>query len=237
MLFVMAMYQSKKYFHKFIFAVITCMMYPSGSTGNKYVSNSVTFALSTYNYHRIFATDTLVKFKITAEVSGSRYTNGSHSETQSGTSVLITEQKKLTLIGNDGFAITIGSTNQFTVQEIADELVMKFKGKMDIPGVLLSGIGFSAGGGTDMWGKTHTDYDVVFLGFPIWWYRAPKIINTFLESYDFSGKTIILFATSGGSPLGKSADYLKGSCSATTIIKNGKIFSNHASEKELAEWV
>jgi flavodoxin len=81
------------------------------------------------------------------------------------------------------------------------------------------------------------DYDVVFLGFPIWWYRAPKIINTFLESYDFSGKTIILFATSGGSPLGKSADYLKGSCSATTIIKNGKIFSNHASEKELAEWV
>lgn len=155
MLFVMAMYQSKKYFHKFIFAVITCMMYPSGSTGNKYVSNSVTFALSTYNYHRIFATDTLVKFKITAEVSGSRYTNGSHSETQSGTSVLITEQKKLTLIGNDGFAITIGSTNQFTVQEIADELVMKFRGKMDIPGVLLSGIGFSAGGGTDMWGKTH----------------------------------------------------------------------------------
>ncbi|HJC42939.1 MAG TPA: NAD(P)H-dependent oxidoreductase, partial [Candidatus Mediterraneibacter gallistercoris] len=46
-------------------------------------------------------------------------------------------------------------------------------------------------------------YDRIFVGFPIWWYTAPTIINTFLESYDFSGKTIILFATSGGSGLGK----------------------------------
>lgn len=49
------------------------------------------------------------------------------------------------------------------------------------------------------------DYDVIFLGFPIWWYVAPTIVNTFLESYDFSGKTIVLFATSGGSGLGRSA--------------------------------
>ena len=46
------------------------------------------------------------------------------------------------------------------------------------------------------------DYDVVYIGFPIWWYVAPTIINTFLESYDFSGKTIVLFATSGGSGFG-----------------------------------
>lgn len=81
------------------------------------------------------------------------------------------------------------------------------------------------------------NYDVIFLGFPIWWYRAPKIINTFLESYDFSGKTIILFATSGGSQLGETAKYLKGSCSKTTVIKDGKILSRNASEEELQKWV
>ena len=48
------------------------------------------------------------------------------------------------------------------------------------------------------------DYDVVYVGFPIWWYVAPTIINTFLESYDFSGKTIVLFATSGGSGFGNT---------------------------------
>ena len=53
------------------------------------------------------------------------------------------------------------------------------------------------------------DYDVVFLGFPIWWYVAPTIINTFLESYDFSGKTIVLFATSGGSPMGRTLEILR----------------------------
>ena len=55
-------------------------------------------------------------------------------------------------------------------------------------------------------------YDRIFVGFPIWWYTAPAIIKTFLESYDFSGKTIILFATSGGSGLGKTAKDLEGSC-------------------------
>lgn len=55
-------------------------------------------------------------------------------------------------------------------------------------------------------------YDIIFVGFPIWWYVAPTIINTFLESYDFSGKTIIPFATSGGSNLGRTNDKLKPSC-------------------------
>ena len=48
------------------------------------------------------------------------------------------------------------------------------------------------------------DYDVIFVGFPIWWYREPSIIDTFLEAYDFAGKTVIPFATSGGSGLGKA---------------------------------
>ena len=61
-------------------------------------------------------------------------------------------------------------------------------------------------------------YDTVFVGFPIWWYVAPTIINTFLEQYDFSGKKIVLFATSGGSGFGKTASALKNSVSASAQI-------------------
>ena len=82
--------------------------------------------------------------------------------------------------------------------------------------------------------KNSAEYDTVFLGFPIWWYVAPTIINTFLESCDFSGKTIVLFATSGGSGMGKTADALKKSC-PDAIIKNGKVI-NGMSEKELSDW-
>ena len=57
-------------------------------------------------------------------------------------------------------------------------------------------------------------HDVIFLGFPVWWYVAPTIVNTFLEAYDFTGKTIVLFATSGGSGLGKSAAGLRSSAPA-----------------------
>ncbi len=81
------------------------------------------------------------------------------------------------------------------------------------------------------------DYDVIFVGFPIWWYVAPTIINTFLESYDFSGKTIILFATSGGSEFGKTVENLKGSVSDTTIIKEGKVLNGKTTKEELAAWV
>nr|WP_326185237.1 flavodoxin [uncultured Oscillibacter sp.] len=81
------------------------------------------------------------------------------------------------------------------------------------------------------------DYDVVFLGFPIWWYVAPTIINTFLESYDFSGKTIILFATSGGSGLGRSAADLRGSVAADTRIIEGRMLNGRLSEAELRAWL
>lgn len=79
-------------------------------------------------------------------------------------------------------------------------------------------------------------YDRIFLGFPIWWYTAPRIIRSFLESYDFSGKTIILFATSGGSGLGKTAKELASSCPGAKIVE-GKLLNGRLSEKELKEWV
>ncbi|MBQ9995091.1 MAG: NAD(P)H-dependent oxidoreductase [Clostridia bacterium] len=81
------------------------------------------------------------------------------------------------------------------------------------------------------------DYDVIFVGFPIWWYVAPTIINTFLESYDFSGKTVVLFATSGGSGFGKTLDELKGSVSDTAKLVEGKLLNGKPSRDELAAWV
>ena len=80
------------------------------------------------------------------------------------------------------------------------------------------------------------DYDVIFLGFPIWWYVAPTIVNTFLEHYDFSGKTIILFATSGGSGLGKSASGLKSSAPGAKIV-DGRMLNGRMSESDLKAWV
>ena len=81
------------------------------------------------------------------------------------------------------------------------------------------------------------EYDMIFLGFPIWWYVAPTIINTFLESYDFAGKTIILFATSGSSGFGETVDGLKGSVDSTTGIKEGKILNGSQSVDSIKEWV
>ncbi len=80
------------------------------------------------------------------------------------------------------------------------------------------------------------NYDTIFLGFPIWWYTAPTIINTFLESYDFTGKTIILFATSGGSGFGKTAADLKGSAPGA-VIREGKLLNGRQSKESLAAWV
>jgi flavodoxin len=80
-------------------------------------------------------------------------------------------------------------------------------------------------------------YDVVFIGFPIWWYVAPTIINTFLESYNFSGKSVILFATSGSSGFGKAVENLKGSISDTAIVKEGKILNGNQTKTGLAAWV
>ena len=78
------------------------------------------------------------------------------------------------------------------------------------------------------------DYDTVFIGFPIWWYTAPHIIRTFLESCDFSGKTLAPFATSGGSGIGKAADELKKLC-PNANWKSGKLLTG-ASDKVIAAW-
>lgn len=80
-------------------------------------------------------------------------------------------------------------------------------------------------------------YDTVFVGFPVWWYVAPTVINTFLESHDFSGKTIILFATSGGSGFGNTVKELECSVSDSTIIKEGKILNGNPTVSELKEWL
>ena len=80
-------------------------------------------------------------------------------------------------------------------------------------------------------------YDVVFVGFPIWWYVAPTIVSTFLEAYDFSGKIVVPFATSGGSGLGGTESILHERCSPATTWKPGKRLSSHASEAEVGRWV
>lgn len=80
------------------------------------------------------------------------------------------------------------------------------------------------------------DYDVIFLGFPVWWYVAPTILNTFLEAYNFTGKTIVLFATSGGSGLGKSAAGLQSSAPGAKIM-DGRLLNGRLKESDLKSWV
>lgn len=79
------------------------------------------------------------------------------------------------------------------------------------------------------------DYDTVFIGFPIWWYVAPSIIHTFVESYDFSGKTLIPFATSGGSGMGRTVEVLQSLCPAANW-ESGRML-NHVSDAALETWL
>ena len=79
-------------------------------------------------------------------------------------------------------------------------------------------------------------YDTVFVGFPIWWYEAPHIIETFLESCDLSGKTVVPFATSGGSSMGKTSKILEPSCPGAKVLE-GKVLRASASEAELKAWI
>lgn len=79
-------------------------------------------------------------------------------------------------------------------------------------------------------------YEIVFVGFPIWWYVAPTIINTFLESYNFSGKTVIPFATSGGSGMGKTNIGLAPSCPGAVLL-DGKMLNGMQSKDSLKAWI
>lgn len=80
------------------------------------------------------------------------------------------------------------------------------------------------------------EYDTIFVGFPIWWYVAPTIINTFLESYDLAGKTVVPFATSGGSGMGKTNEKLLPSCKGAKLL-DGKVFKSNIGGTELSAWV
>ena len=80
-----------------------------------------------------------------------------------------------------------------------------------------------------------TEADVIFVGFPIWWYTAPSIIKTFLEAYDFSGKVIVPFATSGGSGLGKTAETLQKLVPAAEV-RSGKMVNGRPDTAELKKW-
>ena len=83
--------------------------------------------------------------------------------------------------------------------------------------------------------KNMQDYDVVYVGFPIWWYTAPTIINTFMEAYDFKGKTVIPFATSGGSSIKQACEDLKAAYPEVNW-KEGKLL-NRVSKQDLEAWV
>lgn len=78
-------------------------------------------------------------------------------------------------------------------------------------------------------------YDAVFVGFPIWWHTEPRIIDTFLESYDFSGKTIVPFATSGGSGLGKAPERMQRIATGSTVAA-GRLLNGHQNPNELRDW-
>ena len=80
-----------------------------------------------------------------------------------------------------------------------------------------------------------SSYDEILLGFPIWWYVAPTIVNTFLEAYDFSGKKIVLFATSGGSGFGNTVKELQPSA-PDAVITEGSLL-NRGTKQEIGEWV
>jgi flavodoxin len=80
------------------------------------------------------------------------------------------------------------------------------------------------------------NYDTIYLGFPIWWGTAPKVVHTFLEQYDFSGKKIIIFATSGSSGLGNTANNLKPSVSESTTIIEGDVLNSNPSTEDLKQW-
>ena len=81
------------------------------------------------------------------------------------------------------------------------------------------------------------EYDTVLIGFPIWWYEAPGIIQTFLESYDFSGKNIVTFATSGGSGMGRTNDILAGSCSNAAKWLGGRRMTDNTDIDTIKKWL
>ncbi|MBR0137323.1 MAG: flavodoxin [Erysipelotrichaceae bacterium] len=82
-----------------------------------------------------------------------------------------------------------------------------------------------------------TGHDTVFVGFPIWWYREPSVIDTFLEAYDFSGKTVIPFATSGSSGLGDTAERMRSILGDDVTVNEGRRLARNVSVDDLRSWI
>ena len=80
------------------------------------------------------------------------------------------------------------------------------------------------------------EYDVVFVGFPIWWGREPSVVDTFLTAYDFSGKKIVPFCTSGGSDIGKTAERIQSLVGEKACVDAGKRLGGQVSEEDLKIW-
>ena len=80
-------------------------------------------------------------------------------------------------------------------------------------------------------------YGTIYLGFPIWWEVAPRVIDTFLDAYDFSGKTIVIFATSGGSDMGKTLDALKPHCNASVTWHDGGVVDFVMTPGQVRTWI
>lgn len=80
-----------------------------------------------------------------------------------------------------------------------------------------------------------SEYEVIFIGFPIWWYREPSIIDSFMEAYDFTGKVIVPFATSGSSDMGETTKNLQ-ELAPTAIVKEGKVFKKDVDATFLKMW-
>ena len=78
--------------------------------------------------------------------------------------------------------------------------------------------------------------DMIFVGFPIWWYREPSIIDSFLDAYDWTGKTVVPFCTSGGSELGEGQSRIEALAKGAKVL-HGRRFSARASEAELKKWI
>lgn len=79
-------------------------------------------------------------------------------------------------------------------------------------------------------------YDIIFVGFPIWWYREPSIVDTFLDSYDFTGKKVIPFCTSGGSGIAKATEHIRALLGSGVTVDDGKRLGGEVSEAELKFW-
>ncbi len=84
--------------------------------------------------------------------------------------------------------------------------------------------------------KNMDDYDTLFIGFPIWWYVAPTIVNTFLEQYDLTGKKIVVFATSGSSGMGDTVEELKPSAKGANFVAEKRLPAR-ATEEDLKDWL